>query len=146
MIRILSLLLVIAISITGCQSQSGKISDAFKTVDNSLQKSSTAIDSANNVLLNEIGENTACPVKAKADSLNIFIENVKKEIKDYSAKIGTGPALDDLETSNTIMIENKKADTLYTKLMDFNKVAVSCNSSKEINFLPIHFEFESTFN
>jgi hypothetical protein len=128
MIRFTTLLLVIAVTVNSCQSRSEEIVEAFKTVDKSLQKSSAAIDSANEALLDKIGQN-GCAINAKADSVYTFIKNIKKEMEDHAAKSGAAPALEDLETSNSIMIKNKKATLLFTQLADFNQAALNCNTS-----------------
>ncbi len=137
MIRIITLLVCISIIANGCQSPSDEISKAFKTVDKSLEKSSVNIDSANNSLLKKLGNKSGCAVNEMADSLNIFIQNLKEEIELYSSEKfpsnnATEPALDDLETSNKIMIDNKKGDILFTKLMNFNQAALNCDTSEEL--------------
>jgi hypothetical protein len=118
-----------------CQSRSDEISKDFKAVDNSLKKSSANIDSANAKLLKGLEDKLACPIKDEADDLFAFIQNTKKELGDYSSKKypsknGSEPALQDLETSNKIMIENGKAGLLFSKLKDLNQTALNCDSSK----------------
>jgi len=119
-----------------CQSPSDEISKAFKTVDNSLQKSSAHIDSANTALLKSIDNNLTGSIKEDADSLTTYIQITKKELEDYStrkypSKNGEPPALEDLETSNKIMIENGKAAVLFSKLKGFNQRALHCSVPKK---------------
>jgi GldM N-terminal domain len=137
MIKIITLLLLTSAAASGCQSPSNEISKAFKTVDNSLEKSSVNIDSANNSLLKKVGNKSGCGINKMADSLNIFMQHLKEEVKLYSSEKfpsnnAAESALDDLETSNKIMIENKKGDVLFEKLMNFNQAALNCDTSKEL--------------
>ena len=137
MIKITTLLFVISVAVNGCQSPSDEISKAFETIDKSLEKSSANIDSANNSLLKKWGDKSGCAIKEKTDSLNTFIQNLKEEVELYSSEKfpsnnSIEPALDDLETSNTIMVKNKKGDVVFTKLLNFNQLALNCNTSKEL--------------
>ena len=139
----------------GCQSPSDKIVEEFKTVDKSLEKSSKIIDSANNDLYKKLTAQLNCSVKENGDSLVVYIETLKEALKNYSLKnfpAKNGTEFEDLETSNKLMLQNKRGDILFKMIQSFNQTALSCNTTKATQqevadiFDITHFKNAAGFN
>jgi gliding motility-associated protein GldM len=140
---------------------SAEVIEAFKTVDKSLQNSSTNIKASNEVLYKSLTEKMTKPESAKqaaewqplaqkakqySADLDTYIEGLKKELKEGSGlrmvekdgKMVEDFKLDGLDASTRIFETGGKGDLLKAKLDDYKK-----------NMLAIHPEikaqFESTF-
>jgi gliding motility-associated protein GldM len=140
---------------------SAEVIEAFKTVDKSLQNSSTNIKASNEVLYKSLTEKMTKPESAKqaaewqplaqkakqySSDLDTYIEGLKKELKEGSGlrmvekdgKMVEDFKLDGLDASTRIFETGGKGDLLKAKLDEYKK-----------NMLAIHPEikaqFESTF-
>ncbi len=135
MLKIITLFIGFSVVLNSCQAPSDKITEAFKTVDKSLEHTSQAVDSVNNMLYSANKLN--CGIKQKADTVFAYIQKIKEELKAYSAEkfpstTHSEPLLEDLATSNKLMIENKKSDTLFIQMDVLYQTALSCDTSEEI--------------
>jgi gliding motility-associated protein GldM len=146
---------------------SNEILNAFKTVDESLQSSNTVINGSNKLIqssMEEQGKKAELAARvaiwkpkadsaiAMANSMNSYIETVKKALKNASGlEIIDGVEVykeDDLEAATRLLDVEKKGDTLYNNLKAFasNLMAVlPAENQKKVN-LPIDLNIPKSKN
>lgn len=118
-------IICIGVLIASCNSSSDKILEDFKTVDNSLEKTNKKLDDTNSKLSEKAAPEVVSVIKPQADSLYLLIEDLKTKLRNISQKMDTNDEMDDLVSSNQLMIEQKNSDKLFTKVEAFQELCAS---------------------
>ncbi len=127
---------LVVFSLFSCHSPSSKIIEDFKKVDNTLDKSNQSIENANRLLSDALINGSGfIKIKNTASELISYIEAVKEKIKQVSGNVDSNDGMTNLTTSNKILLDQKKADTIFAALKNFQQlVLLKCddNSVKAI--------------
>lgn len=97
----------------------------FKTVEKSLDKTNRNIADANNQLSVALQNDSALSaIKHKADGIVSYIETVKDRIKQVAGSNDSDEAMMNLAASNKVMFGEKKVDTIFSLLKNFQSLAL----------------------
>lgn len=145
---------------------SSEILNAFKTVNNSLEKTNEVVSASTNQVMTSLKEKLADPgtrekamiwypkaekVQGYAKGLYEYIEGLKKSIMTsakYDPASGKDKGVDNLEVSTRIMVDKGEGKTLKNKLEEFKKLILA-DSALAKNFassLSINTDMPKTKN
>ncbi len=133
----------VLIILIGCQSPSDKIVKDFKKVDSSLDTANQSIENANRQLSDAlITDSGFIKIKNAGTALVTYIESVKEKIKQVSGKVDTDEGMTNLTASNKVMFEQKKADTIFAALKNFQNLALlKCEQDSVKDKVNIKFRY-----
>jgi gliding motility-associated protein GldM len=122
---------------------SSEILNAFKTVNNSLEKTNEVVSASTNQVMTSLKEKLADPgtrekamiwypkaekVQASAKGLYDYIDGLKKNIMTsakYDPASGKDKGVDNLEVSTRIMVDKGEGKTLKNRLEEFKKLIMA---------------------
>jgi gliding motility-associated protein GldM len=146
---------------------SSEILNAFKTVNNSLEKTNEVVTASTNEIMTSLEEKKKDPGTAakatiwyeKAQQAQAFSKEMYTYIDDLKKKIATGAkydptsdkdkGIDNLDVTTRVMVEKGDGKLLRTKLEDFRKNMLGIDSLIARTFntsLPINTEMPKTKN
>jgi uncharacterized membrane protein len=121
----------IAFFIISCQSQSDKVLDDFKKVEESLERSNDSIDSmAQNIKLLGTDQKTSDSVVRIFNEAYAYFKDLKNELKRLDQK---GEQLD---VAQSLLIQTPKGDSLFNHVMSVYDIGIKYgDSSTKHNFM-----------
>lgn len=146
---------------------SNEVLNAFKTVNNSLERSNTTVNSSTDKVMESLEESTKKPetaerakiwldkanqVRSYSKTVADYIDELKKQIMTgakYDPTSGKDKGVDNLDVATRIMVDKGAGVTLKNKLEEFRKNVLAVDPKISENFsqsLPINTEMPKTEN